>query len=185
MQRMAEFHKVSYDQFCKDWLETFFVDKNDYIDPVTKEVDLEISNHIRNLYECISLPNRATVQSAGYDFYLPMSFTLEPGESIKVPTGIRCEMYDGWVLTMYPRSGHGFKYGIHMANTVCVIDGDYYESDNEGHIFVKLVNDSSLAQTIRFEAGDAFCQGIFLPYGITLDDNTTAQRNGGFGSTGR
>ena len=185
MQRMAEFSKVSYDQFLTDWLDTFFVDKNDYIDPVTKEVSLEVRNHIRNLYEGISLPNRATAQSAGHDFYSPMSFTLDPGESIKVPTGIRCEMYDGWVLTMYPRSGHGFKYGIHMANTVCVIDGDYYESDNEGHIFVKLVNDSSLAQTVRFEAGDAFCQGIFLPFGITLDDNVTTQRNGGFGSTGR
>lgn len=185
MKRVAEFSKVSYEIFRKDWLETFFVDENDYIDPVTREVNLEISNHIRNLYEGISLPNRATIQSAGYDFHSPMSFTLDPGESIKVPTGIRCEMYDGWVLTMYPRSGHGFKYGIHMANTVCVIDGDYFESDNEGHIFVKLVNDSSLAQTVRFEAGDAFCQGIFLPFGITLDDNVTAQRNGGFGSTGR
>ena len=185
MQRMSEFHRVSYNQFRKDWLETFFVDENDYIDPVTREVNLEVENHIRNLYEGISLPNRATAHSAGYDFRSPMSFTLEPGESIKVPTGICCEMYDGWVLTMYPRSGHGFKYGIHMANTVCVIDGDYVESDNEGHIFVKLVNDSSLAKTIRFETGDAFCQGIFLPYGITLDDNTTTERNGGFGSTGR
>ena len=121
--------------------------------------------------------------SAGYDFFSPMTFTLEPGESIKIPTGIRCEMYDGWVLMEFPRSGLGFKYGLSMANTVGVIDGDYAYSDNEGHIFVKLTNDSSLAKVIRIEKGEAFCQGIFLPFGITLDDDTTEVRNGGFGST--
>lgn len=183
MKRVSSFSRVSFEQFRRDWLDTFFKDERDYIDPVTKEIELEINNHIRNIYEGIQLPKRATMQSAGYDFYSPVSFTLEPGESIKIPTGIRCEMYDGWVLTMYPRSGHGFKYGIHMANTVGIIDSDYFESDNEGHIMCKMVNDSSLAKTIRINKGDAFCQGVFLPFGITLDDNVTTQRNGGFGST--
>jgi len=185
MKRMARFEKVSYEQFKKDCLDTFFKNETDYIDPVTKEVTYVVENWIRDVYEGIELPKRATMQSAGNDFFCPMGIMIKAGESRKIPTGIRCEMYDGWVLMLYPRSGHGFKYGVHMANTVGVIDGDYYESDNEGHIFVKLVNDSSLAKDIHIDAGDAFCQGIFMPFGITLDDDVTEQRNGGFGSTGR
>ena len=185
MQKMAQFSKVSYNQYRKDWLETFFEDEQDYLDPVTKEVKIEIDNYIRDIYSKIELPKRATSQSAGYDFRMPDAFTLKAGDNIKVPTGIRCEMYDGWVLTLCPRSGHGSKYGVHLANTVGIVDGDYAEADNEGHIFVKLVNDSSLAKDIRFEAGDAFCQGVFLKFGITLDDDATEQRHGGFGSTGR
>ena len=185
MQRMSEFGKVSYDQFKKDWLDTWFEDEKDYINSITGELDGAIEYHIKQVYDSIELPKRATMQSAGYDFYIPISMTIEAGESKKIPTGINCGMYDGWVLMLYPRSGHGFKYGIHMANTVGIIDGDYIESDNEGHIFVKLVNDSSIAKDIRFDAGDAFCQGVFLPFGITLDDNVSEQRNGGFGYTGR
>lgn len=178
MNRIAEFSKVSYRQFRSDWLDTF-AELNDMEDKNAVEM------HISKVYDSIKLPERATIGSAGYDIFSPISFTLDPGESIKVPTGIRCEMYDGWVLTMYPRSGQGFKYGIHMANTVCVIDGDYAYSDNEGNIFVKLVNDSCLAKTVKISAGDAFCQGIFLPFGITLDDDVTEIRNGGLGSTDR
>jgi len=185
MQKMAQFSKVSYGQYREDYLKTFFDDERDYLDPVTKEVKLEIDNHIRNIYSKIKLPKRATTQSAGYDFYIPEGFTLRADDNIKIPTGIRCEMYDGWVLMLYPRSGLGFKYGVHMANTVGIVDGDYAESDNEGHIFAKLVNDSSITEDIRFESGDAFCQGVFLKFGITLDDDVTEQRNGGFGSTGR
>ena len=183
MQRMAQFEKVSYETFRADWLDTWFDDERDYINSMTGELDEAIEAHIKYIYDAIKLPKRATMQSAGNDFFMPVGITLEAGKSIKIPTGIRCSMYDGWVLALFPRSGHGFKYGVHMANTVGIIDGDYYESDNEGHIQIKLVNDSSLAKDIRFEAGDAFCQGVFLPFGITLDDTVTEQRNGGFGST--
>lgn len=176
MQRMAEFHKVSYDQFKKDWLDAF----DGIADGLEHD---EVDKHIHGIYDNIKLPKRATMQSAGYDFYSPVSFMLEPNETIKIPTGIRCEMYDGWVLMEFPRSGLGFKYGLSMANTVGIIDGDYCESDNEGNIFVKLVNDGPLAQEIRINKGDAFCQGVFVPFGITLDDNVTEVRNGGFGST--
>lgn len=185
MQKMSKFYKVSYEQFRSDWLNTFFEDERDYICPVTKKVKQEIDNYIRKIYDNIKLPKRATMQSAGHDFYIPDGFTLKAGDNIKIPTGIRCEMYDGWVLMIYPRSGLGFKYGLKLANTIPVIDGDYFEADNEGHIFVKLTNDSTLAKDIEFKTGDAFCQGVFLPFGITLDDNTTEQRIGGFGSTGR
>lgn len=175
---MAKFSKVSYEQFKKDWIATF-------VGLTDKTVEDIVDRHLYDIYDSIKLPKRATIGSAGYDFYSPMKFTLEPGESIRIPTGIRCEMYDGWVLMIYPRSGHGFKYGVHLANTTAVIDGDYAYADNEGHIFIKLLNDSSIAKTIEFSIGDAFCQGVFVPYGITLDDDVTDRRNGGLGSTGR
>ena len=110
---------------------------------------------------------------------------------MKIPTGIRCSIEEGWVLMMFPRSGHGFKYGVHMANTIPVIDSDYYYADNEGHIFIKLVNDSILTEHdfkksdnhFSVTTGQAFCQGVFLPYGITIDDSTSGVRIGGLGST--
>lgn len=183
-QRMSEFSKVGYSQFRRDWLETYFNDPRDYIDPVTREIKLEIDNYVRNIYSKIELPKRATSGSAGYDFKLPDGFTLRKGDSIVIPTGIRCEMYDGWVLMLFPRSGLGFKYGISLANTTGVIDSDYAYANNEGHIMVKLTNDSSLAKDVRFNAGDAFCQGVFVQYGITLSDNVDEERVGGMGSTG-
>lgn len=178
MERVAKFEKVSFEQFKKDWIDTF-----DAVEEIgTAEF---IDEHIRMIYDGIELPTRSTSGSAGYDFKMPISFTLEAGESKKIPTGIRCQMREGWVLMEFPRSGLGFKFGLSVANTVGIIDEDYYYSDNEGHIFVKLVNQSVLAQDIRFDAGNAFCQGIFVPFGVTNDDDVTTVRNGGMGSTGR
>ena len=131
------------------------------------------------------LPRRKTAGSAGYDFFSPLTFTLEPGETIKVPTGIRAEIAEGWVLMIFPRSGLGFKYRLQMNNTVGIIDSDYFYSDNEGHIFVKLTNDSKENKTVIVEAGQGSVQGLFIPFGITEDDNVSALRNGGFGSTTR
>lgn len=168
MKRIAKFHKVSYEQFEKDWMDEF----PHY--PIEK---------VREIYDAIKLPKRATSGSAGYDFFMPMDYNIAINSYVKIPTGIRCEMEDGWVLKEYPRSGHGFKYGIHMSNTVGIIDSDYFYSDNEGHIMIKLVNDSELAKLISLKQGDAFCQGIFVEYGITVDDEVTGIRNGGFGST--
>ena len=130
------------------------------------------------------MPVRATVGSAGYDFYSPLDFVLTPGQTIKIPTGIRARIEDGWVLMIFPRSGLGFKYRIQLNNTVGVIDSDYYGSDNEGHIFIKITNDSNEGRTLSLKKGDGFAQGVFLPYGVTSDDETAAVRNGGFGSTG-
>ena len=66
-----------------------------------------------------------------------------------------------------------------------IIDSDYYNSDNEGHIFAKITNDSNEGKTLELKAGEGFMQGIFLEYGITQDDEADGVRNGGFGSTGR
>lgn len=67
------------------------------------------TEEIRRIYEGIRLPARATAGSAGYDLYTPVAMTIRPGETIKIPTGIRVEMNDGWVLAVFPRSSLGFK----------------------------------------------------------------------------
>ena len=132
-------------------------------------------------YDDIKLPQRATSGSAGYDFYSTMAFRLQPGDTIKIATGIRCKMNEDWVLLIAPRSGLGFKYRLQLDNTLGVIDSDYYYSDNEGHIWIKMTNCGDKILTI--ESGQGIAQGIFVQFGITTDDNVTAVRNGGFGST--
>lgn len=168
MKRIAQFEKVSKDRFLKDWRDTFQVDN---LDEVTQ------------IYDDLILPKRATSGSAGYDFFSPITFSLKPGETIKIPTGIRVRIEDGWVLKCYPRSGLGFKYRLQLNNTVGIIDSDYYGSDNEGHIFSKLTNDSNESKTLTIQEGTGFMQGIFVEYGITVDDEQDKIRNGGMGST--
>lgn len=170
MKRIAEFQKVSLQQFSEDWKDTF------------GECNEE---KIREIYDSIVLPARATSGSAGYDFRSPLSFSLAPNETIKIPTGIRVKIEDGWMLGCYPRSGLGFKYRMQLNNTVGIIDSDYYYSDNEGHIMIKFTNASNTGLTITLNQGDAFAQGIFTEYGITFDDNVSSVRNGGFGSTSK
>ena len=92
-------------------------------------------------------------------------------------------MAEGWALLLFPRSGLGFKYRLQLDNTVGVVDSDYYDADNEGHIFIKLTNDSREGRVLSLKAGEAFAQGIFLPFGITKEDTANAGRTGGFGST--
>lgn len=170
MQKIAKFEKVSPEQFRKDWMEQFPEDSREKTD---------------RIYESIRLPQRATSGSAGYDFFAPETFSLKPGEGTKIPTGIRVRMEEGWVLKMYPRSGLGFKYRLQLDNTVGIIDSDYYDSDNEGHIQIKLTNDSRTGKSMEVSAGTGFAQGIFVEYGITVDDEAVEKRNGGFGSTTR
>ena len=167
-KRIAKFHKISKEQFLKDWKGTF---------PEANEKEMA------EIYESIKLPKRATSGSAGYDFYAPVKFEVKPGETIKIPTGIRVEMHEDWVLKCYPRSGLGFKYRLQLNNTVGIIDSDYFYSDNEGHVFAKLTNDTNEGKMVVLEAGAGFMQGIFVEYGITMDDDVVTVRNGGFGST--
>ena len=111
------------------------------------------------------------------------TFAQSQEETVKIPTGIRVEMQPEWVLKCYPRSGLGFKYRLQLNNTVGIIDSDYFYSDNEGHIFSKITNDSNENKTLTIPADTGFMQGIFVEYGITVDDDATEIRNGGFGST--
>lgn len=161
MKRIAKFEKVSLTQWQQGY----------------SGADSE------SVYNCIKLPKRATSGSAGYDFFTPFDIELKAGETIKVPTGIRVKIEDGWVLSLYPRSGLGFKFRLQLDNTVGIIDSDYYNSDNEGHIFAKITNDGKEGKTVTIPAGTGFMQGIFTEYGITVDDEADGIRNGGFGST--
>ena len=171
MKRIAKFEKVSWKQFQKDYVDTFGEDTT---------IDMD---DVKNTYDNIQIPVRATSGSAGYDFKSPINFKLKPGSTIKIPTGIRVKIDDGWVLKCYPRSGLGFKYKMRMANVVPIIDSDYYYSDNEGHIFLKLSNEGE--KDISINSGDKIIQGVFVPYGITYDDCVNKTRNGGVGSTGK
>lgn len=168
MKRVAQFFKVS---------------KENFIDAMREDFPEYTQEDIADMYESLSLPKRATKGSAGYDFYAPFAFSLPPGSTMKIPTGIRVKMDEDWVLKLYPRSGLGFKFRLQLNNTVGIIDSDYYYSDNEGHIFAKITNDSNEGKTVDIGAGAGFMQGIFLEYGITVDDDADGVRNGGFGST--
>lgn len=106
-----------------------------------------------------------------------------PNQTIKIPTGIRVLIDNGWVFKIYPRSGLGFKYCETISNTVGIIDSDYFYSDNEGHIFVKIINRTNENKTLHIVKDNGFVQGIFVEYGITMDDDCVEIRNGGFGST--
>lgn len=170
MKRIAKFEKVSFEEYKKALMESY----------------PEVPEHrVKDIYDNIKLPKRATTGSAGYDFFAPHHLLLRSGETIKIPTGIRAKIEDGWVLKLYPRSGLGFKHRMQFDNTVGIIDSDYYYSDNEGHIQAKLTNDSKFENIMSVGAGKGFMQGIFVEYGITEDDDATGIRNGGFGSTDR
>lgn len=168
MRKVAKFEKVSFEQF-KDSFGDFDI----------------LLDDIKAIYEEIKLPKRATKGSAGYDFYSTINFSLHPEETVKIPTGVRARMDEDWMLALFPRSGLGFKFRLQLDNTVGIIDSDYYNSDNEGHIFIKVTNDSKNDKVVSVERGSAFAQGIFLPYGITEDDDADGVRNGGFGSTSK
>lgn len=167
MNRIAKFEKVSLNRFIEDWTAEFSVSQEEAI----------------AVYEAIQLPKRATKGSAGYDFFSPLSFELKPAETVKIPTGIRVRIEEGWFLALFPRSGLGFKYRLQLNNTVGIIDSDYYGSDNEGHIFLKLTNDTNENKTVSIKAQEGVAQGIFIPFGLTEDDCADTVRNGGFGST--
>ncbi len=155
MKKIAQFEKVSLTEYLKSGSEQTFND--------------------------IRLPLRATAGSAGYDFFAPETIEIKSGETVKVATGIRVKISEGWLLQVFPRSSLGFKYRLTLNNTVGIIDSDYYNADNEGHIFIKMTNCGDKDLTI--EKGKAFAQGVFTEYGITVDDEAAGERTGGFGST--
>lgn len=131
--------------------------------------------------EEIALPKRATAGSAGYDFVSPLEVTIPAGGSALIPTGVRAEMEQGWVLMLFPRSSLGFRHAVRLSNTVGIIDSDYAFAKNEGHIMVKLRN--PLSEPVTIGRGDRFCQGVFLPFGTAEEDEVLTERTGGFGST--
>ena len=134
MSRVAQFMPVSAVRFQEDWMETF------------ERVPVP---------EPPRMPRRATAGSAGYDFFSPLDFCLEPGKSLRIPTGIRAHIDEGWVLMLFPRSGLGFRHQVRLSNTVGIIDADYYNNPgNEGAIAVKIRNEGD--RTLTIPKGEAF-----------------------------
>lgn len=135
-------------------------------------------------YNDLVLPERQTKYAAGYDFITPVDIELNPHESIKIPTGVKVKMESDKVLMIYPRSGFGFEFFLRMANTTCIIDADYYNNPkNEGHIMMKLRNESD--RMFRVVKGTRIAQGIFMKYYLVDGDNPEDKetRAGGLGST--
>lgn len=169
MTKIRGFEKISLDQFKKD-LEIEIFDKNE--------------NSVEDIYNSILLPKRATKNSAGYDVYSPFSFTLNPNESIKIPTGIKAYMLEDEYIKIVPRSSLGFKHFIRLANTIGIGDSDYYNnSGNEGHYFVKIRNEGITSLSIK--KGDAICQIIFEKFLLADNDDVENERRGGIGSTNK
>ncbi|MBN2540169.1 MAG: dUTP diphosphatase [Bacilli bacterium] len=146
-----------------------------------KRRGFEIVTKFKN--EIISLPERKTSGSAGYDFSAAETTTIESHKIGFVSTGIKAFMPKDEVLQMYPRSSLSFKKSLIKANSVGIIDSDYYNNpDNEGEIKLILYNFGEEAVTI--EKGERIAQGVFLKYFTTDDDENDIKRLGGFGSTG-
>lgn len=127
-------------------------------------------------------PTRSSVSSAGYDFYADKDYTVNPNEIVKIWTDIKAYMQPDEFLMLDVRSSMGGKFML--ANTIGIIDSDYYENpNNDGNIGIFLKNISNEVQYIKCD--DKIAQGIFMKYFKTDDDKTVTTRKGGFGSSGR
>lgn len=170
------FEKITREQWMKDMVNLY------HLEHPTEENFKEINT----LYNGIKLPKRATKYSAGYDFYVSGDTPLPSRGSAVIPTGIRwvCDKEEDKdkVLQIYPRSGIGFKTGVRLMNTVGIIDADYWEGNNEGHIMVKLYN--PMDSHLHVKDGDAIVQGVITEY-YTCDneEEIVEKRTGGMGST--
>ena len=146
------------------------------------EKDIKSFNGVK--YEDIQLPERGTALSAGYDIFSPFDFHLKPEEDIKIPTGICSYMLEDEALFAYPRSGQGFKFFVRLANTIGIIDADYYSNpSNDGNIGLALFNQSN--EPVELKAGERVAQGIFVPFLVADNGNTDNVRQGGTGSTNK
>ena len=171
MKTVARFEKVSKEQYKKDFDVSAWCIQNN--DPALA---------LNWCYDNIQLPRRATKGSAGYDFFTPCDLVLMPKSEALIKTGIKCQVEDGYVLELYPRSSLGFKHRISLCNTVGIVDSDYYNNEkNEGHIMIKLYNPSDKPITIK--RGEAFAQGIFKEFFLADEEEVTTERTGGIGST--
>lgn len=166
MKKVAEFEKVSFDQFKNDWIDTF---------------GQMYDERILKIYNNIKLPKRSTVGSAGHDISIPFDINVAPSDILKIPTGIRCRMNKDYVMLVFPRSSLGIKKGIVLLNTTAVIDSDYFFANNEGHIFICIKNTSN--DVVHFKEGNNIVQAVFLPFGVADTEEITNERIGGIGST--
>lgn len=187
------FEKVSKEQYLEDCQGDTYYTRTGIVSmrEISGSGNVEFSDNfntfkdmsLEQVYDDIKIPVRATKKSAGFDFFAPYDFQLSPGETIKIATGIRVILDDDKFLMCVPRSGHGFKARIQLDNTIGIIDADYSDSSNEGHIHFKLTNDSRTGKHIRVNRGEGMVQAIIVKYYTVDDDDASRQRDGGFGST--
>ena len=155
------FEKISFEQFKKDVCED------------------------KELYDSVILPKRSTKKSAGYDIRAISEGVIHPGEALVIKTGVKVSMNDDEIFYIFDRSSLGFKYNITLANSVGVIDADFYNNEeNEGHFAVKLINHGD--KDFEVKIGDRIAQGVFMKY-LTVDDEEEikTKRKGGIGSTNK
>ena len=127
----------------------------------------------------ITLPERATKASAGYDFAVAKDTLIKAGEIAKVPTGIKACFPETEFLMLVARSSLPIKKTLMLPNGVGIIDADYFgNSLNEGHIMVLLYNFGTTDVLLKKGA-----QGIFMKYEKTKEINNFKLRIGGFGSS--
>ena len=136
----------------------------------------------------INVPIRKTKYSAGYDIEAAEDCVIPSFKKGMAPTlvktGLKAYMQDDEVLLLYNRSSNPKKKGLIMANSVGVIDKDYYENpDNDGHFMFAFYNIKE--EDIEIKKGDAIGQAIFQKYLVTDDDTAEGERLGGFGSTSK
>ena len=173
---IMHFEKITREQWVKDVINSY-------------QLEYLTEGHfekINKLYDGIKLPKRATKYSAGYDFYVNGDVVIPWGDSYIIPTGIRwvCDKEEdkNKVLQLYPRSGIGFRTGVRLMNTVGIIDADYWEGNNEGHIMLKLYN--PMNSHLQVKDGDAIVQGVITEYHTCDDEEEIMEkRTGGMGST--
>ena len=139
---------------------------------------------VKRIKEDIKLPERSTLNSAGYDFFAIEELVIKPRQIIKIPTGYKAKFSSDEALLVLMRSSLGFKYNLRLTNQVGLIDSDYYDNEsNEGHIWVSIQNEGD--QEITINKNMAYSQGVFIKFLITDNDEATVIRTGGYGSTDR
>ena len=134
----------------------------------------------------INLPKRSTKYAAGYDVEAAEDTVIpafKPGvKPTLVPTGLKAYMQDDEMLCLYNRSSNPKKKGLVLANSVGIVDKDYYGNpDNDGHIMYAFWNFKD--EDIKVEKGERIGQAIFQKYLVVDDDVAGGERTGGFGST--
>ena len=140
---------------------------------------------LKRLTETAKLPIYATDGAACFDLHANLAEPIEVpgGGSATIATGIAFEIPRGYCVRIYSRSGHGFSWGVRLANSVGIIDSDY-----RGEVFAKLHNDGRLPFIVRH--GDRIAQAeLAMVIRARFDESEslseTARGAGGFGSTGR
>lgn len=141
---------------------------------------------VNKIIEDIKLPERSTLNSAGYDFFAIEDVTLPAKKLTRVMTGVKCELMPNQVLILANRSSNPSKKGLILANGIGIIDADYYGNpDNDGEMGFEFYN--ILDEDVVIKKGEKLGQGVIMKFDKTEDDyisNPYKTRVGGFGSTG-